>query len=65
VVVNFIFLSLYEKFGKFEQKLAKLIEFALEKTKISKNFPISLSKNNEIFPKKKTLVLVVTFHMSM
>jgi hypothetical protein len=38
---------------KFTQKLAKLIEFSLEKEKFPKNFPISLSENSEISPEEK------------
>jgi len=40
-----------ENLVKFIKKLAKLVEFTLEKNK----FPISFSKNSEILPVKKTL----------
>jgi hypothetical protein len=38
----------------FEQKTSKINQICTRK-KNSQKFPVSLSKNNEIFPKKKTV----------
>jgi hypothetical protein len=50
-VLGSVFFSI-KLLANLNKKLAKLIKFVVEKTKISRNFPISLSKNNEIIPKK-------------
>ncbi len=46
----FIFIFIYQNFGEFFFKIKKI---TLWETKISRNFPISLSKNGENSPEKK------------
>jgi len=47
----------YQNFGKNKQKIGKFSLIYTRKTKISKIFPISLSKNGDIFPKTSTAIM--------
>ncbi len=52
IIFSFFDIKILEKFN---QKIEKLVKLILEKQKKLKIIPISLSKNSEISPGKKTL----------